>query len=181
VSLELLKASLLCDHIIISSHYFPLPVVPTVVGNGRGGAWVGIDGNNDQSQSALQSGVDWIVTKGRAQYFAYIQWAPGPVIHVKNFVLSPGDVVTFNVQVTSPVTATITMENSKTRAKVVKNVKAPSQEVGVGLLIQFFCGLKTLLDRMLSYVSMPSGSYRESMRTKKEHTFPFPTGEPSSK
>ncbi|KAF2166179.1 hypothetical protein M409DRAFT_55048 [Zasmidium cellare ATCC 36951] len=98
---------------------FPEVSVPTG-GNSNteygGSAWVGIDGDTC-STSILQTGVDWVIQGGQAQYAAWYEWLPE---YSYNFdiTVNPGDEIFMKVVANSKTSGTAYITNNSTGESV---------------------------------------------------------------
>jgi len=96
--------------------------VPTVSGasGAAGAAWVGIDGYN--TDSILQTGIQWEVSGGSVVYSAWHEWYPADSINFPSLPMSAGDEIAVSVVATSSTKGTATVKNTSTGKSVTASI-----------------------------------------------------------
>jgi hypothetical protein len=97
---------------------------------GMSSHWIGIDGYTEDTagQQLCQCGVECDPSaKGVTQPYFWVEWVPGDLIVVRNFVISPGDLLNIALCTTGPgaTTATASLANLTTGAATIFTFSAP--------------------------------------------------------
>ncbi|MEO7427254.1 MAG: A4/G1 family peptidase [Fibrobacteria bacterium] len=98
---------------------FDNPKTPMTVG-----FWVGLDGTiNNQ---VLQAGTAATVTGENIDYWAWFEWFPDPPVHIKNFPISAGDLISVLVCAVSPTQGFVSMLNRTTGLTTSSGITNPT-------------------------------------------------------
>jgi hypothetical protein len=102
-------------------------VVPSVSTNvsGYSSAWVGIDGVS--SNSVEQIGTDSDYVNGQAQYYAWYEMYPAPMVKL-GLAINPGDTISALVTLTSPNTFFLSITDSASGTSTTTQTSSSAQQ-----------------------------------------------------
>lgn len=111
----------------------PSPSVPPEGGSGTYSAaiWVGIDGDT-YSKAIWQAGIDVTISDGVPSFDAWYEWFPSASIDIRDFSISPRDVISIYLTTSSKSSGSVMIDNITTGQSITTSASSSSSSAVLG-------------------------------------------------